>query len=295
MPILKKANWRVQYEWSASSGLRIGVCEYQGIRVIHNASVPFVYVNYEGGSSGPFTDELRSKTRKLEIRDIMFGFDLKVTYDLYGPDYQYDHVWRFHQDGQFGSAIVIQGPGEEIEGHHTYHLPFRFDLDISGAAGDSFQIRSSDGDWHDVFAEGRFTPAKPSSNDEAWRVVDKKSGRSASIRPRVRDNAELWALKYKAIESWGSWGSAGAGVPGTPGSVPAVYDNNQSVQNSDIVVWYIAHIPSIERVTACGPWFTLSGYPPAVLDPGEHDHGHGHGGEEDEHGHGHDDEDDHDH
>jgi hypothetical protein len=98
--------------------------------------MPFVYVNYEGDISGPFTDRLQSSN--VHERSIMFGFDLKATYD-FGDDYQYDHVWRFHEDGQFGATIVIQGPGEEIHGRHTYHLPFRFDLDVSGNAGDSFE------------------------------------------------------------------------------------------------------------------------------------------------------------
>ncbi|HET9832061.1 MAG TPA: hypothetical protein VFP91_10140 [Vicinamibacterales bacterium] len=275
MPSLKKANWHVQYGWSESSGLRLGVCEYQGIRVIHSASVPFVYVNYEGDSSGPFTDELKSRKSKVEIRDIMFGFDLKVTYDYYGEDYQYEHVWRFHDDGQFGSTIVIQGPGEEIDGHHTYHLPFRYDLDISGASGDSFQRRRADGGWEDVVFEGRQLPMHPWAPHFDWRVIDKSTGRSAAIRPRARDNAELWALRYSALESWGSWGATGSGAPGSPGSVPAVYDNGQMVQNTDIVVWYIAHIPSVERVTACGPWFKLTAYPPPERNEDD-DHGHDH-------------------
>jgi hypothetical protein len=280
MPVLSRANWRVQYGWSASSGLRLGVCEYQSIRVIQSASVPFVYVNYEGDSSGPFTDQLKSTKSKVEIRDIMFGFDLKVTYDFYGEDYQYEHVWRFHDDGQFGSAVVIQGPGEEIDGHHTYHLPFRYDLDISGASGDSFQKRRAGGGWEDVMYEGRYVPMHPWSPDFDWRVIDKSSGRSASIRARARDNAEVWALRYSALESWGSWGAAGSGAPGSPGSVPAIYDNGQTVQSADIVVWYIAHIPSVERVAACGPWFRLGAYPRPQRDPDEGGgHSHEHGGD----------------
>lgn len=277
MPLIRKSNWNVRYEWSASSGLRLGICRYAGVRVIHNASVPFVYVNYEGGSSGPFTDELRSQSTKIEVRDIMQGFDLKVTYDLYGPDYQYDHVWRFHDDGQFGSTIVIQGPGEEIDGHHTYHLPFRYDLDISGAAGDSFQRRLATGGWQDVAFEGRQFPAVAWSPSFDWRVVDKTSGRSALVQARAMDHAEVWALQYKPIESWGSWGATGPGAPGGPNSVPAIYDDGQSVQGVDLVLWYIAHVPSVERVAACGPWFKLLGYPapPAEHDDGPHD---GHGG-----------------
>src|SRR6187401_727531 len=141
MPTIRRANWSVDYGWSAASGLRLGSCDYGGIRVIANASVPFIYVNYDGDAAGPFTDELRSERGKVDVRPIMFGFDIKVSYDLYGADYLYEHVWRFQDDGQFGSMVIIHGPGEEIDGRHTYHLPFRFDLDISGQSGDSFQRR----------------------------------------------------------------------------------------------------------------------------------------------------------
>jgi hypothetical protein len=283
MPRIHKANWSVEYGWSEASGLRLGNCEYGGIRVIANAAVPFVYVDYEGDVAGPFTDELRSESGKVEVRPIMFGFDLKVSYDFYGPDYLYDHIWRFQDDGQFGSMMIIHGPGEEIEGRHTYHLPFRFDLDISGQSNDSFQRRLPAGGWADVDFEGRYLPFNPGGRDYHWRVIDKTRNQSASIRARAGDNAELWALRYKQQESWASWGAVTPGLPGSPGSVPAIYDSGQTVQDTDIVVWYIAHVPSLERVAVCGPWFRLTGYPqhqPEDEDPHEHDG--------DEHHHGHD-------
>lgn len=266
MPTEKAANWRVHYYWSKSSGLRLGVCDFGKQRVIHSASVPFVYVSYWGNSSGPFTDRLQSTSKEIEVRQIMRGFDLRVAYDIYGEDYRYEHVWRFHDDGQFGSTIVIHGPGEEIYGRHTYHLPFRFDLDISGAGHDSFQ-KAGPGGWEDVRREGKFTPTAPPAFD--WRVVDKKTGDAARIRARAHDAAELWALAYKPRESWGSWGATGAGVPGSPGSVPAIYDDGQSVQNTNVVLWYIAHIPAGERVSACGPWFALEGLPGTEGPQGE--------------------------
>ena len=55
--------------------------------------------------------------------------------------------------------VVIHGPGEEIDGRHTYHLPFRYDLDISGQSGDSFQRRLTAGGWADVDFEGRRLPS----------------------------------------------------------------------------------------------------------------------------------------
>ncbi len=283
MPRIRKSHWEVNYFWSKGSGLRLGTCNYRGTKAIHTASVPFVYVNYWGDSSGPFTDMLQSTSNAIEVREIMFGFDLKVTYDIYGADYQYDHVWRFLEDGQFNSTIIVQGPGEEVDGRHTYHVPFRIDLDISGSGGDSFQRRGSAG-WDDVEHEGRFAPTSPPVWD--WRVLDHASGRSASARARQGDNAELWALRYRRSEGWGSWGAAGSGAPGSPGSVPAIYADGARVQRTNVVLWYIAHIGSVAIPTACGPAFRLDGYgAPAPQEPPAHGEMHHPGGMEMHGGH----------
>ena len=286
MPSIARMGWRVNYYWSQASGLKLGVAAYRSFPVLHNASVPFVYVNYSGDRFGPFTDMLRSESNEIEVRDIVHGFDLKVSYDSYGADYQYDHIWRFLDDGQFGSTIVIQGPGEEIHGEHTYHIPFRFDIDVSGESGDSFQRRLASGRWSNVAREGRQRPAV-APPEPAWRLIDRAAGKQALVIAGAGDDAEVWPLQYKQRESWSSWGAAGEKVPGTAGSVPAVYDDNQSVQGTDLVLWYIAHVSSADGIATCGPRFALTGYPapPEEEEPG----GHHHDGEED-HGHGDEDE-----
>ena len=96
------------------------------------------------------------------------------------------------------------------------------------------------------------------------------------------------ALRYKQLECSGSWGAVTPSVPGSPGSVPAVYDNSQTVQDTDLVIWYIAHISSIDRVSACGPWFRLEGYRPP--EPRDDDDGHHH-----DHDNDHDNDHDHNH
>lgn len=257
MPTIDSDHWKISYEWSTSSGLRLGVCEYRGIRVLHGAAVPFVYVDYQG-PFGPFTDQLKSLEGTVSQREIIHGFDLQVSYDWYGPDYRYDHIWRFHDDGQFGSFVIIHGPGEELAGKHTYHIPFRFDLDISGAKGDTFQRWQ--GYWDDVTHERRLVPAFPDSPDFDWQVIDKQASRRAMIRAHRGDNAECWPLLYKKAEHWGSWGGAQASPPGSPGSVPAIYADGQSIVSTDIVVWYVAHVSALDLVAVCGPWFALEGF-----------------------------------
>jgi hypothetical protein len=291
VPSIARSGWRVNYYWSKASGLKLGMCEYASMAVLHNASVPFIYVNYAGNRFGPFTDVLRSDSAKVEVRDIVRGFDLKVSYDWYGADYQYDHVWRFHDDGQFGSTVVIHGPGEEIYGKHTYHVPFRFDIDVSGESGDSFQRRSASGRWTNVAREGRQLAAV-SPPQPAWRLIDRGAGKRALVTAGAGDDAELWPLQYKRAETWSSWGAAGEGEPGAAGSVPAVYDDGQSVQATDLVLWYIAHVSSADAITTCGPRFTLEGYPTPPEAEDDDDHHHHHEDEDEDEDHHHDGEDD---
>jgi hypothetical protein len=267
MATITDHNWKVEYKWSTSSGLVVGPCEFMGVRVLHDMAVPFVYVNYAGDAFGPFTDELRSTTKRIERREIMHGFDLKASYDLYSDDYLYEHVIRFHSDGQFATRVVIQGPGEENQGKHVYHIPFRIDLDVGGSKADSFQKRSGSGRWSNVAREGRNEAVETGGYE--WRVVDTPQDRSILVRPGQFDDGELWALAYKEVEGWSAAGGAGEGVPGETGSVPALYDNNESVQDADVVLWYIAHVPSAELPRACGPWFALRGYPEPPPDMDE--------------------------
>lgn len=267
MPVLSDHNWSIHYDWSTSSGLVVGPCEYLGIQVFYDLAVPFVYVNYSGDAFGPFTDQLRSTSRKIERREIMNGFDLRASYDLYSDDYLYEHVIRFHDDGQFASRIVIQGPGEENLGRHVYHIPFRIDLDVGGSAHDSFQRRTASGDWIGVAQEGGYPPTYGMGYE--WQVVDPAQGRGILVRPGQADGSELWALAYKESEGWSAIGGAAAEMPGSPGGVPAIYDTNDGVQDTDVVLWYIAHVPSTELPRACGPWFGLHGYgepPPPDMD-----------------------------
>lgn len=281
MPEIERSNWRVEYSWSPDSGLRLGGCDFNGLHVLYAASVPFVYVNYAGDAFGPFTDRLRSRAGVVETREIMFGFDLTATYDLYGEDYQYEHVWRFHSDGQLGSTIVIHGPGEEIYGAHTYHIPFRLDVDISGRSGDSFQRAGADGSWVDVAEEGQQLPERAGAAWD-WRVLDRASSRSVLIRAREDEEAELWPLQYSDVEHWSSWGGTQSAVPGTAGSVPAVYATGQSVQDTDLVLWYLAHVSSRDIPTTCGPRLKVEGFEeqPAAGEPAHHheETGHAHEG-----------------
>jgi hypothetical protein len=260
MTLVTHSGWDVNYFISPDIELRLGNCDYQGTRVVYAASVPFIFVNYSGGMY--FTDRLVNKSGTAEVRDISNGFDIRTAYDYYGSSYLYEHIWRFYDDGQFGSSILIHGPGVNHHDKHTYHVPFRYDLDVSGASADSFQQWFGGfGGWANVPQEGRLTPnplLPPALYD--WQLLDITTGKRAMIRARDGDNGEIWALRYSALEAGSSWGGVDSAPPGSPGSVPAIFDNNQSVQNTDVVLWYIAHIPSADLITGCGPSLKLVGF-----------------------------------
>ena len=260
MTLISQSNWDVNYFISPNSDLRLGSCSYNGTMVIYAASVPFVYVSYAADFA--FTDLLQSSSGNADIRNIVNGFDIRAAYDLYGGAYLYEHIWRFYDDGQFASSILIHGPGVEHQGQHSYHVPFRYDLDLDGFPEDSFQLWFEGvGGWTDVPEEGRLVagPMLPPFLYQ-WQQVDITSGRRAMIRARDGDRGEIWALQYSGLEDWSSFGGAQSSPPGAPGSVPAVYVNNQGVQNTDVVLWYIAHIPSLNQITGCGPSFRLDGF-----------------------------------
>jgi hypothetical protein len=261
VPVVDQDNWRVDWRLTERKGLVLRTCGYKGARVLRGASVPFVYVRYEGSDIGMFTDALASESGTVEVRQVFRGFDLHARYDAFGEDYLYEHIWRFHDDGQLGSRIVIHGPGEEIGGAHHYHVPFRLDLDVSGSESDSLQRRlpsDSGGSWVDVSREGVLPAAAGDGPD--WQVLDRATGRSAAIAADPGDDAELWGLRYRAEEAAAAIGGVQAQPPGSAGGVPAMFAGDESVQDADLVLWYLAVRPSTPAVAACGPWITLHGY-----------------------------------
>ena len=102
--------------------------------------------------------------------------------------------------------------------------------------------------------------SRPARSRTDWQVIDKATSPRAMIRAGELGTAELWAVAYSGSEAWGAWGGAQPSPPGSPGSVPAIYDSNQNVQNTDVVLWYIAHVSSRDLVATCGPWLKLVGY-----------------------------------
>jgi hypothetical protein len=182
MTLITDSNWDVNYFISQGSDLRLGNCDYNGTRVIYAASVPFIYVNYSAGFF--FTDRVESNSGIADVRNIADGFDIRASYDLYGGSYLYEHIWRFYSDGQFGSTIIVHGPGVDHNDNHTYHVPFRYDLDVSGASGDSFQRRFLPfAPWANVAQEGRVLSFFPPTLFN-WRLLDTATGKRAMIRTR---------------------------------------------------------------------------------------------------------------
>ena len=105
-----------------------------------------------------------------------------------------------------------------------------------------------------------------------WRVIDKSTNKSVLLRARAGDDAQVWALRYDDLENWNSWGGAQQSPPGSPGSVPAIYQTGQSLQETDVVVWYIATVSAVDRIAVCGPWFALEGFPQPIKESTQNGH-----------------------
>jgi hypothetical protein len=215
MTLISQSNWDVNYFIAPDTDLRLGNCSYNGTTVIHAASVPFIYVSYAADFA--FTDlgpePQRDRGGPGHLRRLRHQGRLRPLW----RSYLYEHIWRFYEDGQFASSILIHGPGVENQGQHSYHVPFRYDLD---GFGDSLQQWFEGiGGWTDVPEEGRLVagPLAPPFLYH-WQQVDIGSGKRAMVRARDGDRGEIWALQYSAStgDRSGTHGRA-AGRPASPG------------------------------------------------------------------------------
>lgn len=258
---VERAGWSVGLRLTARGGMVLRDVTFHDQRVLQSASTPFVYVDYVGQSIGAFTDHLGTTTAVPEVRPTVDGFDIAVRYDAAGPDYLYEHIWRFFGDGQFGCRMVVHGPGEEHSGGHTYFVPFRLDIDCGSGLRDSVDAwfgPPSAGTWSAQSTEGELLHAPRSRWD--WSVVDRAAGRRVLLRATDPAHDRCWAVRYRPEESFGALGVIQPGAPGTAGSVPVVYVGDESLQDSDVVLWYVAQVNAMPYVVTCGPWLGLQGY-----------------------------------
>lgn len=167
--------------------------------------------------------------------------------------YRYVSEWRLHANGtirpRFGFSAVSSSCVCTVHHHHAY---WRLDFDIRTAGNNRVRefnqpplIGSSN--WHDKNYEIR-RPRDPARNRK-WRVENATTREGYDIIPGADDGVataapdwpfpkgDVWILRYRGAEI--DDGSVAVGPPYEAGLDAWV--NGESVQNTDVVIWYGAH------------------------------------------------------
>jgi hypothetical protein len=185
------------------------------------------------------------------------GLEVVLVSEMQAGWYRYVSEWRLHVDGtirpRFGFSAVKNSC---VCNRHHHHAYWRFDFDIDTPGNN--QVREFNDppifpgtNWHDKkFEIKRF---RDPSRKRRWQVLNTASGDAYDIIPGPNDSVatqspdwpfpqgDVWVLKYRGTELDDGVNQTG----GAAGTLEAHLDNfvnGESVQNTDVVVWYAGHV-----------------------------------------------------
>jgi hypothetical protein len=286
------SGWSFNWEVRANTGLALRDVTFEGEKLLAKASMPVVRVKYvkemvwwnpftwfgsraESGRCGPFQDRLRWRdlvpilncgNQKVCIetstQDGIKWLELGV-YARIG-EYHIYQAWHLSGDGEL--RPVLHSRGLSCNTDHAHHPYWRFDFDINGNGMDQAFVHDDgvpDGGWGRGWRKytNELNDIKSSSTKRVWFIRDQPTGHGAWVLP---------GTGYSPLKSDGDHdafspydiavrrASAREDVPwvfGARGQL-GYGEDNQGVQEQDIVLWYISHLP---HGAALGPgkWLTI--------------------------------------
>lgn len=247
--------WSFTYDVSGSyDGLSLRDVHYNGMSVLHKLSFPVMRVFYDFGVCGPYADRLGEgyltpvswanndlvvrreftlngrQWLELGIRAVIGNYDIYQSYYL-------------SPDGILDSHIFSRGL--QCNTDHTHYPYWRFDFDVDGPNN---QIQRETGTGIIPYTT-EFDVAANAALNHNWRVVNPQSGASVTLQPGFTSfalpdaNTEpaglnygfnvVFGRRYQAAEDIGWFYGALSDVP---------YNNGESINNTDLVLWYKAHM-----------------------------------------------------
>ncbi len=263
---------------SDGSAIELVDVKYKNKLVLKRAHVPILNVLYDGNTCGPYRDwqyaentfnadpgggtNVASGVRSCTVpattileSNVDAGNHQGIAYytegdavvlvtELSAGWYRYISEYRFHADGtiqpRFGMGAVQNGCTCNGHLHHVY---WRFDFDINTASAN--RILETRGREFNAFAvpfEGKRYREK---TRQTWIIDNSKTGDAWTLSSNDNDGTatgdaygrgDLWFLSYSASEFEDS-----AVRTNTQANLDA-FVSNQKLNNTDVVVWYGAHI-----------------------------------------------------
>jgi hypothetical protein len=178
--------------------------------------------------------------------------DAVLVSELEAGWYRYISQWRFNVDGtirpRFGFSAVQSSCVCSVHHHHPY---WRFDFDIE-TAGNNLVREFNDPpifpgtNWHTKHFE--IKRYRDPARDRRWRIENAATGAGYTLIPGANDGfadvygrGDVWILRYHGAELDDGHNQT-TGPPGTTEADLDQFVNGEVVLNSDVVVWYAAHV-----------------------------------------------------
>jgi hypothetical protein len=160
--------------------------------------------------------------------------------------YHIYQAWYFSDQRFIMARLFSRGLSCNMD--HDHHAYWRFDVDASGAADDQITIADATGNALYVVEQN---DTKDPSGTKRWFVKDQPTGKGLWIIPGSADGVadkfstkDAGARQYHTAEDE-DWRFGARGHLG--------YDDGESVDRQDVVLWYVTHMHHVAAAGA-GTW-----------------------------------------
>jgi hypothetical protein len=266
---VNNSGWTFNWAVDSTSGVRITQVHRNGIKYLHNGSLPAIRVQYNSGC-GPFLDRIKWDNIVPEpgtgnkVRVTEDATWIRVFVQAQIVSYALVQGWWFHKSqGQIVPELSSSGLQCEID--HRHHPYWRLDFDVSTAAGNRVMTFKND-----VFTTQtiEFNDTAPNLGNQVFFFPIADPSVFVNLLPGAwggdgtADAFANWDYGGRLFPSLQNDpyapGSPGFGDPGDLEAAgnPSTSNNGETIDNADVVFWYTAHLP---HAAADGgmPWKTV--------------------------------------
>jgi hypothetical protein len=252
--------WTFTWDATSTSGVRILNVNRNGVKYLHNGSLPSLRVQYDGNACGPYLDRIKWSNMVADgagnkVRVQTFASWIRVWVQAQIDQYTLQQSWWFSRGAGTEGRLIpeIGSSGLQCVVNHRHHPYWRFDFDASTAGGNrSWTVKN--GVYTQRFNEFNTTKSSAGPDIVIANIADPT--RFINLKPGGADGTP---------DSFANWDYAGrlfpslqndpylASNPNTfadPGDLeaagnPSSSNNGEAIDNADVVYWYSAHLPHI--------------------------------------------------
>ena len=244
--------WTFNWAVDSTSGLRITNLHRNGVKYLHNGSLPGIRVQYDSGCPA-FLDRIKWSNivpdgagNKVRITENSEWITAWVQAEI--SSYDLTQAWWFHKTQglmvpEFGSS------GLQCTSNHRHHPIWRFDFDIATSSNNRVQTYNA-GVYSWQFNE--FNTTKGAVGNDVIIFPESDWSIFANLHPNPNDgtadtfaNWDYAGRLYPSFQNdpWAPWyGDFDDQGDLEAASNPNTSNNGESININDVVFWYSAHL-----------------------------------------------------